>query len=121
MTRSSPQTLLHHHDNQLNYERELVCAFRKRRTWIERGLGTLGEVTGIFRKAKPTVPKALVSVCLINLVTNICIIFKYGVKPSLNIHRLSTEDCASLETFSQLGISSKNKSDSDRGIWNLVF
>ena len=57
-----------------------------------------------FLKTKPTVLKALVSAGLISLVRTICISFKYEVKPSFDIHRLSTEDCASLYAFSKLSI-----------------
>ena len=79
------------------YERVLVCVFCKKGTWTEKGPGTRGEVRGIFHKTKPMCSsKAFVSVGFINLPRKICIIFKKGAKPSLNIHRLSTEDCASL-------------------------
>ena len=63
--------------------------------------------------------KSFTSVGFINLPRKLCIIFQKGVKLNLNIHRLSTEDCASLQTFSQWGIIEPK--NNNRGIWNLVF
>ena len=95
MTRASPKTL-HHHYNQAYHEKVLVCAFSQKGTWAERGPGTLKEVRGIFHKTKPYA-RLFLSTALINLVRKICIIFKKGMKPNLNIHRLSSKDCASLD------------------------
>ena len=76
--------------NRPYYERVLVCVFSKKGTWTGKGPGTLGEVRGIFHKTKPMCSsKAFVSVDFINLPRKIRMIFKKGVKPSLNIHRLS--------------------------------
>ena len=106
--------------NQPYYERVLVCIFSKKGTWTEKDPGTLGEVRGIFHQTKPMCSrKAFVSVGFINLLRKMCIIFKKGMKPSFNIHRLSSEDCVSLQTFSQWDI--MERKNNNRGIWNLVF
>ena len=70
----------------------LVCVFSKKGTWTEKGSETLGEIRGIFHKTKPICSsKAFVGVRYNNLPRKVCIIFKKGVKPSLNIYRLSIQ------------------------------